>query len=216
MMHDVVDNLELLKSLEEAVKDPEHILTKDVINPITNTRQREALTLFLTSEVLNESFRQNGGKTVLEVCKSDSSEDRLDGFLRVTEGDATSEELEFEQVLLTKEEIKNTSEDTDISELIIEKIKQKHKKHYDHPKGITLVVFLDLKGQTIPEKIKQYLKDNNEFMFYILIALGTETPKGGSYVYKVIDLNPLREGNHSRFVLEINNSFDDYSVRLEE
>lgn len=215
-MHEVVDNLELLKSLEEAVKDPEHILTKDVINPITNTRQREALTLFLTSEVLNESFRQNGGKTVLEVCKNDSPEDRLDGFLKVTEGDGSSEELEFEQVLLTEEEIKNTSEETDISELIIEKIKQKHDKHYDYAKGITLVVLLDIKGKTIPGKIKQYLKDNNEFKFYILIVLGKETQRDGSYVYKVVDLNPLREGNHSIFVVEIKNTFDDYSVRLEE
>ena len=59
-MHEIVDKFELLKSLEKAVKDPEHILTKDIINPITNTRQREALTLFITSEVLNESFKKNG------------------------------------------------------------------------------------------------------------------------------------------------------------
>lgn len=215
-MHEIVDNLELLKSLKEAVKDPEHILTKDVINPITNTRQREALTLFLISEVLNESFRRNGEEIVIKVCKNDSQEDRLDGFLKVTEGDGSSGELEFEQILLTEEEIKNTSEETDINDLIIEKIKQKHDKHYDNPKSITLVIFLDIKGKIIPEKIKDYLKNNNEFMFYILIVLGGETERDGNYVYKVIDLNPLREGNHSIFVLKINNSFDDYSVRLEE
>jgi len=215
-MHEIVDKFELLKSLEKAVKDPEHILTKDIINPITNTRQREALTLFITSEVLNESFKKNGIKAVLEVCKNNSSEDRLDGFLRITEEDGFLYELEFEQILLTTEEIKNTSEETDISELIIDKIKQKHNKHYDNPKGITLVIFLDIKGKTIPEKIKRYLRDNNEFKFYILIVLGKETERDGSYFYKVIDLNPLREGNHSRFVLEIKNSFDNYSVRLEE
>lgn len=215
-MHEVVDSLELLKSLEEAVKDPAKILTKDTPNPLTNTKNREALTLFLTAVALNKSYEEQGNSIHIDVCKNDKESDSLDGYLKVKYPDGTEEELEFEQVMLTVEEIKTTNSQTDISDLVIEKIKQKHDKGYDNPKGVTLVVFLDIRGKLIPKKVKNYIKDNNFFLFYIIIVLDPEGKKEGSYVYKVVDLNPEREGNHSRLTVRINRDFSGYEVNLDE
>jgi hypothetical protein len=216
MSHKIVEMNDLLKSLEDAVKDPEHTLTKDTLNPLTNTKHREALTLFLTAAVLNQSYEYKKEVLHFDVCQNNEEGDSLDGYLNVKYPDGSDKELEFEQIMLTVEEIKGTDKETDISDLVIEKIKQKHRKRYDNPKGITLVVFLDIKGQTTLGKIKEYLKENNIFMFYIIVVLNQRYEGEGSYIYTVADLNPEREGNHSRFTVKIANDFSGYEVSLSE
>jgi len=216
MTHNTVNINDLLKSLEGAVKDPAKILTKNKENPLTKTKQREALTLFLTAVALNESYKYQEEVLHFDVCENNEQSDSLDGYLKVTYPDGAGMELEFEQVMLTMEEIKDRDEKSDNSELVIEKIKQKHNKKYDNPKGITLVVFLDIEGFVIPETIKEYLKENNIFLFYLLIVLDPQHKSDGSYSYTVMDLNPEREGNHSRFTIKISEDFSAYEVSLNQ
>jgi hypothetical protein len=216
MTHTIVNIDDLLKSLEEAVKDPANILTKNKENPLTKTKQREALTLFLTAVALNKSYEYQEEVLHFDVCKNNEQGDSLDGYLKVTYPEGAEMELEFEQVMLTMEEIKDRDEKSNNSELVIEKIKQKHSKGYDNPKGVTLVVFLDIEGFIIPETIKAYLKRNNIFLFYLLIVLDPQHKSDGSYSYTVMDLNPEREGNHSRFTIKISEDFSSYEVTLNE
>lgn len=216
MRHNTVNTQELLKSLEEAVKDPENILTKDKVNPLTKTRQREALTLFLTAVTLNKSYESQEEVLHFDVCENREVSDSLDGYLAVTYPDGSKKELEFEQIMLTVEEVKGTSKESDISDLVIEKIEQKHSKGYDNPKSITLVIFLDIKGIVIPEKIKAHIKNNNIFLFYMIVVLDPRHEGEGSYVYTVVDLDPEREGNHSRFTVKIAKDFSGYEVSLNE
>jgi hypothetical protein len=215
MAHNTVNTQELLQSLEEAVKDPENILTKDKVNSLTKTRQREALTLFLTAVTLNKSCESQKEALHFDVCENLEA-DPLDGYLKAKYSDGSETELEFEQIMLTVEEIKGTSKESDVSDLVIQKIKQKHAKEYDNPKGVTLVVFLDIEGFIIPKIVKKYLKENNIFLFYIVIVLNSQHKEDGSYTYTVVDLNPEREGSHSRFIVKISNDFSDYKVSLAE
>ncbi len=197
----------LFKELIPAIKDPQNILTKDINCTLTNTKMREALTALIISEVMNKVYE---GKNVSwSICKNNIDEDPLDGYLKLTTREE-EEYIELEQTMLTREESSETTKDILISQLIVDKIKGKHKKHYAQVGETVLVIFLDIDGQSTAQEIKEYLKSEKEFAFYLLILL---SQKEGKYIYTVVDLDPEREG-HSEYKFEIAKDFKSYKIRL--
>jgi hypothetical protein len=214
---EIVDPKELLISLKKAIKDPENILTKGGTNPLTNTKHREALTALLISQVLNKSLQEKGENKKFEICKNNPDTDKLDGYLKYIEGDI-EHYFELEQVMLTKEQFRDEGEptsETDLSEMIIEKLKGKHKKYKGDMSNVILIIFLDIKGYTIPREIKEYLKNNHIFGYYIQVVLDETIDEKGIYKYVIMNINPFEEG-HSRFTFEIDEDFRDFNINLQD
>lgn len=206
---EIVDPYKLLKALEPAIKDPKNILTKNTDCKLTNTKTREALTALIISGVMNKVYEDKD--ISWEICKNDLREDSLDGYLKVTTKQG-EDYIELEQTMLTEEEISvKTTQQTPLSQMIIDKIEKKHNKNYSDIEDVVLVIFLDMKGHSIIKEIKKYLKENKQFGFYILVLLNMENDK---YIYTVVDLDPEREG-HSEYKFEIAEDFNSYSVRLD-
>lgn len=210
---EIVNPQDLLKNLKPAIKDPKNILTKDIDCKLTNTKTREALTALIISQVLNKACQAGEEQIKFEICKNKIGEDYLDGYLKLTTKKG-EEYIELEQTMLTKEQFqRETISKTPLSELVIDKIEEKHKKRYSGENKIILIIFLDIEGCTIINDIKNYLKENRKFAFYVLVILNPQIKETAKYVYTIVDLNPDRN-THSRYKFEINDDFSNFSIRL--
>jgi hypothetical protein len=206
--NDIIDSIELLRSLEKAIKDPSGILTKRIKNSLTGTLQREALTALLIAIVLNYNRSIH---MEWHVCRN-SEEDEHDGVLvGYDHAEKSRTRFELEQVMLTVDD-QNLQDYSTPKEAIIEKIRQKHNKNYANPSNIILVIFLDISQDSVtPADIKEFLRTEYHFGFYILIMLNDKTLVSEEYIYTVVDLDPEREG-HSRFNIKITQDFSNYNV----
>jgi hypothetical protein len=203
-----IDKHKLLKSLEVAVKD-EKILRSRALNPLTKTLQREALTLFLISAVLEKSYKNRGKDVTFEILENDGVND---GKVYFQDNDENKGRVfEFEQIMLTTKELESKGVDTPIiiNKELIKKIKEKTERGYADQEELILTLFSDIKGIATMDEIKVFLREHFCFMFYIYVYLESKDP----YVYVVIDLQPARF-EHSEFVVTINEDFSEFKVDL--
>lgn len=203
-----IDRIKLLRSLEMPVKDKD-ILISDIKNPLTRTLQREALTAFLTSAVLEKSLQHQGHPIEVSVCRYEGVHDGYLSFLNKKDGE--QEFYELEQIMLTSEEFVKNNKDLPkiLNREIIKKIKKKDQKQYSDATKVILTIFLDIVGTTTVDEIKEFLKKEKSFLFYTLIYLKKVNP----YSYVVVDIQPERVG-HSEFLVTIGDNFLEYVVDL--
>lgn len=205
-----IDRYELLKSLENAVKDREILVTR-AQNPLTKTYQREALTAFLIVVALEKALKQNGKNIELDVCKNDGFNDGKIVIKNLDTGGKTF--VELEQVMLTSKQFEKTG--SKYFELINDELKRKieEKTNHGYPNSneLVLTLFADIKGISTVDELKEYIRDYPKFMFYIYIFLKDISP----LTYVIVDLQPDRKG-HSEYIVEINDTFTEYKVELNQ
>lgn len=205
-----IDRYKLLKSLENAVKD-RNILVTRAQNPLTKTYQREALTAFLIVVALEKALKQNGKNIELDVCENDGFNDGKIVIKNLDTGGKTF--VELEQVMLTGKQFEKTG--SKYFELINDELKKKieEKTNHGYPNSneLVLTLFADIKGISTVDELKEYIRDYPNFMFYIYIFLKDISP----FTYVIIDLQPDRKG-HSEFIVEINDTFTEYKVEINQ
>lgn len=186
-----------LKELEPYIRDGEHLQTGKPFNKFGGMRSREILANWLLCVAINS---EDGDKLTF-------SSDPLGGDGIILDC-ATEESWPTEHVMVPKLRPGQTG---DLENLIKEAIKKKcDKGGVAYAKGKTLVVFLNVEGQSwFPDRVARDLPQ--PLHFPAVWAVGLQGLQSGDYVYHVVNLQ-MGEVTSPVFQVRIRADFENWTV----
>ncbi len=198
----------LLQNLIPAILDPEYKLDKgNCKEPLTGLSCKEALGLFIFTEVMNYSYKSQGEQIYFQILSKEFKRPYNDdgGVLIINKKAGGQSPIYFEQVSVTH------YKGGDITDEILEQLNKKHIHYSDNKyyKTHSLIIFTNKLGKIDIKSVKDKLREETKFNFYALFYLGRIN--GQMYRYEIINLDPCKN-SYSIFYVYILVNEGVYSV----